>query len=166
MFRTQSKGSGYNLSYPLVVCEAFVEEYIVEDITVREMVASDKFEVAELICISHNTWYQLHAFPAPFGGGPKSTELFFDAYETLDGSYGIVAENTRSRRLAGLSFYHVRPTHVSVGMMSVHPNYFKCGVVNLPSNAYSIVLNNSGAFVGLVVSALKSSLFCSNDGIT
>ena len=127
-FAHNPRGVRYNISCPLVGYEAVAEEKIVEDITLREMVASDKLEVAELICISHNTWYQLHAFQAPFSGGPKSTELFFDAYEALDGSYGVVAENARSRRLAGLSFYHVRPTHVSVGMMSVHPNYFKRGV--------------------------------------
>ena len=139
--------------------EAVAEEKIVEDIMLREMVASDKLEVAELICISHNTWYQLHAFPAPFGGGPKSTELFFDAYEALDGSYGVVAENARSRRLAGLSFYHVRPTHVSVGMMSVHPNYFKRGVGKALLRYITDIADRQSKPVRLISSALNLDSF-------
>jgi hypothetical protein len=39
-----------------------------------------------------------------------------------------VAVSTYSGCLAGSCFYHPRPTHVSLGIMNVHPNYFGCGV--------------------------------------
>src|SRR5205085_986350 len=40
----------------------------------------------------------------------------------------VVAENPRSGRIMGSCFYHPRATHVSVGIMNVHPNYFGQGV--------------------------------------
>jgi len=99
-----------------------------QEITLREMKPSDKYEGSELICLSHNTWYQLHAMSAPFGNIPASAEFFVELYGALDGSHGVVAENSTTGRLAGLCFYQVRSTHVSVAMMSVHPNYFQRGV--------------------------------------
>jgi GNAT superfamily N-acetyltransferase len=123
------------------------------------MEASDKNEGAELICVSHNTWTRLHALPAPFGGGPKSTELFFDVCEALDGSHGVVAENSRTTRMAGLSFYHVRPTHVSVGMMSVHPNYFQRGVGKALLKYITDIADLQNKPVRLVSSALNLDSF-------
>jgi GNAT superfamily N-acetyltransferase len=130
-----------------------------EDVTLREMTASDIYEGAELICVSHNTWTQLHALQAPFSGGPKSTELFFNVCEALDGSHGVVAENNRTRRLAGLSFYHVRHTHVSVGMMSVHPNYFQSGVGKALLGYITDIADRQGKPVRLVSSALNLDSF-------
>jgi len=95
---------------------------------IRPMQQDDRSEVAELIYISINHWYQLHGCPPIFQGGPAVTEVFYDVYESLDPGCGIVAENTRSGRLMGSCFYHPRPHHVSLGIMNVHPNHFGGGV--------------------------------------
>ena len=99
-----------------------------KNLTLRDMNTSDMLEGAELISLSHSTWSRMHAMPTPFGNIPASADFYFNLYGALDGGHGIVAENSSARRLAGLCFYHVRSSHVSVGTMSVHPNYFQCGV--------------------------------------
>jgi GNAT superfamily N-acetyltransferase len=98
------------------------------EIQLRQMEASDRAEVAELIGLSTNTWYQTHGRPRLFAGKPATADVFFAVYETLDPGCGVVAVSNRSGRLAGSCFFHPRPTHVSLGIMNVHPNYFGCGV--------------------------------------
>jgi GNAT superfamily N-acetyltransferase len=98
------------------------------EVQLRPMQKSDRAELAELICLSTNTWYQIHGRPRLFSRGPESAALFFDVYETLDPGCGVVATSPSSGRLAGCCFYHPRPAHVSLGIMTVHPNYFGCGV--------------------------------------
>jgi len=100
-------------------------------IELRPMTAADRAEVAELIYLSTNTWYQAHGRTRLFSGGPLAADLFFDVYEALDPGCGIVAVSMYSGRLAGSCFYHPRPTHVSLGIMNVHPNYFGCGVARM-----------------------------------
>jgi GNAT superfamily N-acetyltransferase len=95
-------------------------------IELRPMQASDRTEVTELIHLSTNTWYQTHGRPRLFSRGLEAG-LFFDVYERLDPGCGVVAVSEYSGRLAGSCFYHPRPTHVSLGIMNVHPNYFGCG---------------------------------------
>ena len=98
------------------------------DFEVRPMRHDDRSEVAELIYISINHWYQTHGCPPIFRGGPEVTEVFYDVYDRLDASVGIVAESTRSGRLMGSCFYHPRAQHVSLGIMNAHPSYFGAGV--------------------------------------
>jgi RimJ/RimL family protein N-acetyltransferase len=88
----------------------------------------DRREIAELICESLNCWYQAHGSAAIFPGGPAHADVFFDVYNTLEPGNCVVAEDAATRRLAGSCFYHPRPTHVSLGIMNVHPDYFGRGV--------------------------------------
>ncbi len=94
----------------------------------RAATEADRIEVAELICISTNVWYQTHGRGPIFTAGPESTTLFFDVYEALDPGCCLVAEDRATRRLVGSCFYRERPTHVSLGIMNVHPNHFGRGV--------------------------------------
>src|SRR5258706_13075294 len=94
----------------------------------RTMTADDRFEVADLIYASINTWYRLRGMPQIFRGGPKVTEVFFDVYNTLEPGCAVVAEHGETRRLMGSCFYHPREHHVALGIMNVHPNYFGQGV--------------------------------------
>jgi GNAT superfamily N-acetyltransferase len=89
---------------------------------------SDRSELSELIYVSLNYWYQLHGYPQIMHGGPAVAEVFYDVYSTLKPSTGVVAHDTRTRRLMGSCFYHPRKHHVSLGIMNVHPNYFGRGV--------------------------------------
>ena len=99
-----------------------------EPMRLRPMEPKDRTEVAELICVSINYWYQLHGMPKIFAGGPDATTIFFDVYESLDPGCGAVAQNERTGRLMGSCFFHPREHHVSLGIMNVHPNYFGQGV--------------------------------------
>jgi GNAT superfamily N-acetyltransferase len=66
--------------------------------------------------------------PARFPGGPAAAVVFFDVYQALDPGCGVVAVHAETGRLMGSCFYHPRPTHVSLGIMNAHPNYFRQGV--------------------------------------
>jgi len=92
------------------------------------MRSTDRADVAELIYLSTNTWYQAHGRSRLLTGGPETASVFFDVYEALDPGCGVVAVSPYSGCLAGSCFFHPRPTHVSLGIMNVHPNYFGCGV--------------------------------------
>jgi len=94
----------------------------------RPMTAADRFEVAELIYCSLNTWYQVRNRPGPFAGGPRVTEVFYDVYNALEPGCTVVAEHVETGRLMGSCFYHPRKHHVCLGIMNVHPNYFGQGV--------------------------------------
>src|SRR5437879_6415910 len=94
----------------------------------RPMTDTDRAEVAELIYVSINTWYQKHGRPRLFLGGPQVTEVYYDVYNALTPGCSVVAENSRSGRIMGSCFYHPRANHVSLGIMNVHPNYFGQGV--------------------------------------
>ena len=94
----------------------------------RKMEHNDRSEVADLICVSTNYWYQMRGGGPIFPGGPAATAAFFDVYQALDPGCGVVAQSTRTGRLMGSCFFHPRPTHVSLGIMNVHPNYFGGGV--------------------------------------
>ena len=91
---------------------------------IRRAEANDRVELAELICISTNQWYQVNRGVTPFPDGPESTDLFYQIYESLDPGCCLVAENPSNGRLMGSCFMHPRTTHMSLGIMNVHPNYY------------------------------------------
>ncbi len=100
----------------------------VDTFALRPMHEADRSEVAELIYSSINAWYAAHGMPDIFRGGPVVTEVFYDVYNALEPGCTVVAENERTGRLMGSCFYHPREHHVSLGIMTVHPNYFGHGV--------------------------------------
>jgi GNAT superfamily N-acetyltransferase len=96
-------------------------------LALRPMEPGDRAEVAELIYASINVWYRDNGHPEiQFGGGPAVTEVFFDTYTAL--GPGHVVAVAPNGRIAGSCFFHPRPTHVGLGIMNVHPNYFGAGV--------------------------------------
>jgi len=123
--------------------------------TLRAMQPEDRWEVAELICISTNYWYQVHGFPLIFAAGPQSTVFHFDTYHALEGSSGIVAVDGETRHIIGSCFQHVRPTHVSLGIMNVHPNHARRGVAGALLRAIVEKAEVAGKPVRLVSSAMN-----------
>lgn len=97
----------------------------------RPMKDADWPMVADLICVSTNTWYQVNRGFSIFANGPESVRLFCEVYEALDPGCCLLAEDGDTGLLMGSCFYHPRPTHVSLGIMNVHPNYFGRGVARL-----------------------------------
>jgi GNAT superfamily N-acetyltransferase len=92
------------------------------------MAESDRAEVAELIYASINAWYLQHGRSAIFRGGPMVADVFYEVYNDLSPGCNVVAVNPENGRLMGACFYHPRESHVSLGIMAVHPNYFGNGV--------------------------------------
>jgi len=54
--------------------------------------------------------------------------LFCEVYEALDPGCCVIAVNRNTGRVMGSCFYRERETHVSLGIMNAHPNYFGTGV--------------------------------------
>ena len=124
------------------------------DFELREMREEDRQEVAELIYLSTNQWYLTHGHPAAFSGEPAVADVFFSVYGKMEGSAGVVAVDGWSGRLIGSCFYHVRPTHVSLGIMNAHPNHFGCGVARQLLQFIIDLADREGKPVRLVSSAL------------
>jgi GNAT superfamily N-acetyltransferase len=94
----------------------------------RAMVSEDWCEVSALIYDSINCWYRNHGFPEIFQGPKDVCRLFCEVYEQIDPGRCLVAVETATGKIAGSCFYHPRSTHVSLGIMNVHPDYFGQGV--------------------------------------
>jgi GNAT superfamily N-acetyltransferase len=99
-----------------------------DQMQLRQMEPADRSEVAELICVSLNWGFLERGMSLRFPGGPAAADVFFQVYDALDPGCGVVAANADNGRLMGSCFFHPRPTHVSVGIMNVHPSYFRQGV--------------------------------------
>jgi GNAT superfamily N-acetyltransferase len=96
--------------------------------TLRAMRRDEWPAVAALIHDSTNAWYRTHRGFDIFTAGPDACLLFCETYEALDPGCCLVAEDPATRRLMGSCFYHPRETHVSLGIMNVHPDFFGKGV--------------------------------------
>jgi len=126
----------------------------------RTMVDGDRNEVAELICSSMNTWDILHGMaPGRFTGGPAQTAVFHEVYEELDPGHCLVAQNRDTATLAGSCFFRARETHVSLGIMNVHPNYFGRGIAKQLLDHIIAFQEARGVPLRLVSSAMNLESF-------
>ena len=88
------------------------------------MERGDWSSVAALVHDSTNGWYEAHGHAPVFGGGPESTLVFCEVYEALDPGCCVLAVDERTGELLGSCFFRRRPTHVSLGILNVHPAHF------------------------------------------
>ncbi|MBS11272.1 MAG: GNAT family N-acetyltransferase [Gemmatimonadetes bacterium] len=124
------------------------------------MTDSDCSAVAELIHVSTNDYYTSHGMGAIFGGEPEATtRLFCEVYEDLDPGCCLVVEHPDTGRLMGSCFYHPRETHVSLGIMNVHPSYFGQGLARRLLNEITSKADGAGKPTRLVSSALNLDSF-------
>ena len=128
-------------------------------IRLRHMEPGDWAEVADLIYVSTNYWYEANRRMAIFSGGPDATRLFCEVYEALDPGCCVLAENATTGRPMGSCFYHPRETHVSLGIMNVHPNYFGTGVARHLLQFVIDLAEGDGKPVRLVSSAMNLDSF-------
>ena len=84
--------------------------------------------VAELIHESTNSWYVASGKSPIFNGPTSDARLFCEVYEALDPGCCLLAVCPESGEIAGSCFYHPRPTHVSLGIMNVHSDFFGKGI--------------------------------------
>jgi ribosomal protein S18 acetylase RimI-like enzyme len=130
-----------------------------DGLRLRVMEAGDWTEVGELIHFSTNHWYQTQGRAGVFTGDPTECELFCRVYESLDPGCCLVVENTRTGRIVGSCFYHPRPTHISIGIVNVHPAYFGKGVGRRMIAAVAEKADEAGKPLRLVSSAMNLDSF-------
>jgi GNAT superfamily N-acetyltransferase len=94
----------------------------------RQMRPNEQHDVASLIRESTNCWYEANGRAAIFTGEQSSTKLFCDVYEALDPGCCLLAVVKETGQIAASCFYHSRLTHVSIGIMNVHPGHFGKGL--------------------------------------
>jgi len=71
----------------------------------------------------------------------------------------VVAQNASTGRLMGSCFYHPRETHVGLGIMNVHPNYFGLGAGRALLRHITDFSDEAGLPVRLTHSALNLDSF-------
>jgi len=94
----------------------------------RPMKTDEWDAVAELIHESTNSWYVANGKNPIFTGPTSDARLFCEVYESLDPGCCLLAVCPESGKIAGSCFYHPRPTHVSLGIMNVHSDFFGKGI--------------------------------------
>ena len=98
-------------------------------ILLRPLKDVDVAEHADLLYSSFNSWYWKHGWGKDyFGCSPQETSIFYDIYNDLSPGCSIAAFDNETGRMMGSCFYHPREHHVSLGIMSVHPNYGGRGI--------------------------------------
>ncbi len=127
--------------------------------TIRSITREDYSEVTALIYHSTNAWYQSHARPPIFTGDVSVASVFCDVYEALDPGCCVVAKCDETGKLAGSCFYHPRPTHVSLGIMNVHPEHFGGGVARKLLDFVIAIAEQEYKPVRLVSSAMNLDSF-------
>ena len=100
-----------------------------DEYQLRALIPKDKPEFAKTLCNSFNTWYARHGHQGDyFPEGPHITEIFFDIYSEISPGYSVAAFKPSNGKVLGSCFYHPRKHHVSLGIMSVHPDHFGQGI--------------------------------------
>lgn len=95
----------------------------------RPLTSPDIPEYTDMLYSSFNAWYWKHGWGKDyFGCRPKETSIFYDIYTDLTPGRSVAAFDNDTGRMMGACFYHPREHHVSLGIMSVHPNYYGQGV--------------------------------------
>ncbi len=85
---------------------------------------SDNPGVAKLIMDSLNEWYRKNRGFESCVPSLDAASIYTRIYDALDPDCCVVAEDAETGKLAGSCFFHPRPTHVSLGIMTVSPEYF------------------------------------------
>lgn len=93
-------------------------------IIIRLKKESDNVAVAKLIMDSLNEWYRKNRGFESCVPSIEAASIYTRIYDALDPDCCVVAEDAETGRLAGSCFFHPRPTHVSLGIMTVAPEYF------------------------------------------
>jgi ribosomal protein S18 acetylase RimI-like enzyme len=95
----------------------------------RLLTDDDRNAYALILHRSFNTWYSAHGWPSDyFRCAPEQAGIFLDIYNDISPGCSIAAFDPNSGKLMGACFYHPREHHVSLGVMSVNPDYFQRGV--------------------------------------
>lgn len=128
-------------------------------IIIRQKHQSDNDAVAALIRDSLNVWYRKNRGFDAVVPSLEAASIYTRVYDALDPECCVVAEDVESGRLAGSCFYHPRPTHVSLGIMTVSPEYFGQKVSSKLLAAIVEVAKGRNQTLRLVSSAMNLESF-------
>ena len=120
---------------------------------------NEQHDVASLIRESTNCWYEANGKAPIFTGELSSTMLFCDVYEALDPGCCILAVAKETGQIAASCFYHSRFTHVSIGIMNVHPDHFGKGLARQLLDRIVRLSNEQNKPMRLVSSAMNLDSF-------
>lgn len=130
-----------------------------DEMELRPLARVDWSELTDLIAASLNYWHATHGRPAVFAGGPEACAYMPEIYEALDPGCCVVAVRPGTGRIMGGCFWHPRETHVSVGIMAVHPNYMGMGVASRLLKYITDIADRAGLPTRLVSSAINLDSF-------
>ena len=125
----------------------------------RQMRLDDKDDVACLIRESTNCWYEANGRAPIFTGDLSSTMLFCDVYEALDPGCCFLAVVKETEQIVASCFYHPRSTHVSLGIMNVHPEHFGKGLARQLLNHIVCLSEEQNKPTRLISSAMNLDSF-------
>lgn len=127
----------------------------------RPLTADDRNVYALMLYRSFNTWYGAHGWPSDyFRCTPEQAGIFLDLYNDISPGCSIAALDPNNGKLMGACFYHPREHHVSLGVMSVNPDYFRRGVGRaLVSHIVDFTESHQYAALRLVSSAINMDSF-------
>ncbi|MDP3877522.1 MAG: GNAT family N-acetyltransferase [Methylobacter sp.] len=127
----------------------------------RPLTGDDRKVYVSMLHRSFNTWYGAHGWPSDyFGCTAEQTGIFLDIYNDISPGSSIAAFDAYSGKLMGACFFHPREHHVSLGIMSVHPDYFRQGVGRaLVDHIVGFTEANRYAALRLVSSAMNMDSF-------
>ncbi|MDB5320567.1 MAG: Acetyltransferase [Phycisphaerales bacterium] len=115
--------------------------------------------VAHLIHTSTNAWYRKNRGFDIFTAPPDACLLFPQTYEALDPNCCIVAQDPAAGHIIGSCFYHPRETHVSLGIMNVHPDFAGRGVASRLLRFITDLADRANLPTRLVSSAMNLDSF-------
>ena len=128
------------------------------DFILRPMGHKDWPETGELIHSSLNYWYATKGSGPILACDPSHTQLHCKVNEDLDPGRCLLSI-APSGRIAGCCFYHLRSTHVTLGIMACHPSYYGSGAARMLLEEIVAIAEKKGKPLRLISSALNVDSF-------
>lgn len=127
----------------------------------RPLTVDDRNAYSHMLHRAFNTWYGAHGWPSDyFGCTPEQAGIFLDIYGDISPGRSVAAFDPGSGEIMGACFYHPREHHVSLGIMSVNPDYFRCGVGRaMVNHIVDFTESNQYPALRLVSSAINMDSF-------
>ena len=126
---------------------------------IKRVSTDDSNEVAEVIYRSLNDWYRIHRGIESFAPSRESMLIFPRVYESLDPGCCVAAVDPENGRIAAISFFHPRPTHISLGIMNAHPDYWGKGAASAVLDETIRIAREAKLPLRLVSSAMNFESF-------
>lgn len=132
-----------------------------QSILLRPLSNDDIPEYSDMLYSAFNAWYWKHGWGKNyFECKPQETRIFYDVYNDLTPGCSVAAFSTETGQMMGACFYHPRDYHVSLGIMCVHPAYWRQGVGSaLVNHILTFTRDNNYKSCRLVCSAINMDSF-------